>query len=211
MPHLTISINILPSTLRGRGLRFLAAIALPCLACQCASMNPEGSTDAEKRTFIDKEASRILQDLQKSSPEAGGEIASAEGYAAFRYTSGKLPIVLGGLGGGAGYGVAVDPSDEARTYMKVQKLNWGWGMGVKENSVVFVFDDREVFDKFKTGKWDSGAAAEATVKKDDLGAGVGGVASPGKGFKAYTLTDSGLSYGVTYQTRRFSPIRALNP
>ncbi len=174
-------------------------------------MSPQGSTEAEQRAFIDKEASRILDELQKSTPDTRDELASAEGYAAFRYTSGKLPIILGGLGGGAGYGVAVDPSEDERTYMKVQKLNWGWGMGVKENSVVFIFDEREVFDKFKTGKWDSGAAAEATVKKDDIGGGVGGVASPGRGFKAYTLTDSGLSYGVTYQTRRFSPVRALNP
>jgi len=114
------------------------------------------------------------------------------------------------VGGGAGYGVADDGSDDDRTYMKVQKLNRGWGMGVEANSVIFIFDQREVFDKFKTGKWDGGVAAEATVKNDDLGTGVGGVAGPGKRFTAYKLTDSGLSYGVTYQTLRFSPILSLN-
>lgn len=39
---------------------------------------------------------------------------------------------------------------------------------------------------------------------------LGGVASVKQGFTAYTLTESGLSYGVTYQTRRFTPIGSLN-
>jgi len=94
--------------------------------------------------------------------------------------------------------------------MKVQKFNWGLGTGVRENSVVFIFNDREIFEKFRSGKWDAGPSAEATAKKDDLGAGLGGTATFKKGMKAYALTDSGLSYGLTYQTRRFSPIRSLN-
>jgi lipid-binding SYLF domain-containing protein len=191
-------------------LRCLLAISPALLLCQCASTRPQGSSAAEQREFIDAEAARIIDQLVGKTPEAEREIAAAEGVAAFRYSSGKLPIVLGGLGGGAGYGVAVDQADDSRTYMKVQKVNWGWGMGVKENAVVFVFEDRAVFDKFRAGKWDSGAAAEATAKKDDVGAGVGATATAKEGFKAYTLTDSGLSYGITYQARRFSPIGSLN-
>ncbi len=171
-------------------------------------MKPEGSTAAEQRAYIDAEAERILARLARENPASGGEIFAAEGHAVFRYTSGKMPLILGGLGAGSGYGVAID-GDE-RTYMKVQKLNWGWGMGVKENAVVFIFDDAAVFEKFRRGKWDSGAAAEATVQKDDVGGGVGGAVSQKKGFKAYELSESGLSYGITYRARRFSPTPSLN-
>jgi hypothetical protein len=50
----------------------------------------------------------------------------------------------------------------------------------------------------------------ATVKANDMGADLGGPASVKKGFKAYPLTDAGISDGVTYQTRRFSPIPPMN-
>lgn len=187
-------------------------LLLPMLlfCTQCASVRPQGSTAEEQRSFIDKETAAVVAKLAKQEPSSSGKIARSEGYAVFRYASGKLPLILTGIGTGSGYGVAVDTKDGTRTYMKVRKLNWGLGMGVKDNSVVFVFSDRAVFDKFRNGKWDGGAAAEATVKADERGADIGGVATMKKGFVAYTLTDAGLSYGVTYQTRRFSPVSSLN-
>ncbi len=191
-------------------LRLLPVILAAPFLSQCASVRPQGSSDQEKRDFIDKEATTILTKLEKQAPKSTKQITDAQGVAVFRYSSAKLPLILGGIGGGSGYGVAVDNSDKARTYMKVQKVNWGLGMGARDNSVVFVFSDREVFEKFRKGKWDGGASAEATVKANDMGADVGGAASVKKGFAAYTLTESGLSYGVTYQTRRFAPIGSLN-
>jgi lipid-binding SYLF domain-containing protein len=177
---------------------------------QCASVKPDGANVSEQRPFVDREADGIIAKLGEQSPSSKKDIENSEGYAVFKYSSGKLPLILGGIGAGAGYGVAVDQGDDSRTYMKVRKLNWGLGMGVRENSVVFAFTDREVFEKFRGGKWDGGASAEATVKANDMGADLGGSASVKKGFKAYTLTDAGISYGVTYQTRRFSPIPSMN-
>lgn len=191
-------------------LRLLALGPVVALSTQCASVKPQGSSPDEQRDFIDKEAAEIVAKLEKQKPDVSKEIATSEGYAAFRYASGKLPLILSGIGAGSGFGVAVDQQDESRTYMKVRKLNWGLGTGVKDNSVVFVFTDRAAFDKFRTGKWDGGAAAEATVKAGEMGGDVGGVATVKKGYHVYTLTDSGLSYGVTWQTRRFSPISSLN-
>lgn len=173
-------------------------------------MKPEGATGAEQRAFIDKETDSVLTRLAKEDPESKEALASAEGHAIFRYSAGKLPLILTGIGAGSGYGVAVDATDESRTYMKVRKYNWGLGMGVRENSVVFAFSDREVFDKFRSGKWLGGASAEATAKKDETGVGVGGTASVKKGYKVYTLTEAGLSYGVTYETLRYSPVGKLN-
>ena len=191
-------------------LKFLPLVLVVPFLSQCASIKPQGSSDQAKRDFIDKEASMILAKLKKQTPNSTKQIADAEGVAVFRYSSAKLPIILGGIGGGSGYGVAVDKSDESHTYMKVQKINWGVGMGARDNSVIFVFTDREVFSKFRRGKWDGGASAEATVKANGMGADVGGIATIKKGFTAYTLTEAGLSYGVTYQTRRFTPIDSLN-
>ena len=55
-----------------KALLILAVLVLPGLMCQCASMSPEGSTDAEKRAFIDKEASRILEDLRQPQQLVSG-------------------------------------------------------------------------------------------------------------------------------------------
>jgi len=179
--------------------------------CQCSSMKPEGGTPVEQRAFIDSETNAVVERLKKQDPKSVDDLANSEGVAAFKYASGKLPLILGGLGAGSGYGVAYDNAKtEDRTYMKVSKYNWGFGMGVKDQSVVFVFQDRAVFDKFRSGKWDGGAGAEATVKAGEAGGGIGGTATPKKGFNAYTLTEAGMSYGVTYQARRFSPIKSLN-
>lgn len=191
-------------------LRFLPLTLGPVLLCQCVSMRPEGDTAQAQREFIDSEARKVIEKLEKEAPESAEEIAEAEGYAAFRYKSGRLPFWLTGLGGGSGYGVAVDNADEDRTYMKVSKFNWGMGMALSEMSVVFVFSDREAFDEFRHGTWDSGPAAEVTVKADEVGGGIGGAVITQDGFKAYNLTDSGVSYGVSYKARRFTPIGPLN-
>ena len=191
-------------------MKWIPSAVLPLVFSQCASLSPEGGTPEEQRAFIDADAARIVRQLEKESPGSKDEIAESAGYGVFRYSSGKLPLILGGLGAGRGYGVAVDGESADRSYMKVQKINWGWGMGVKESAVVFIFDDRPAFEGFREGKWDGGVAAEANVKAGEHGGGVGGVASVRDGFKAYTLTEAGLSYGFTYQTRRFSPIEKLN-
>jgi lipid-binding SYLF domain-containing protein len=185
------------------------SLILPVLT-QCSSLKPEGSTAEEQREFIDARTAEAVERLEKENPEARGELASSEGYAVFRYSSGKLPLILTGLGAGSGYGLAVDSLDDSRTYMKVRKYNWGFGTGVRENSVIFAFSERDAFEKFRSGQWTSGGGAEATAKTDDAGMGVGGTASVKTGYKAWTLTEAGLSYGITYEAMRYSPVSALD-
>ena len=47
------------------------------------------------------------------------------------YRLSKLPIVIGGLGGGGGYGFAVNNETGEQTFMKVTMGEWGLGLGTR--------------------------------------------------------------------------------
>lgn len=188
----------------------LLAGLLGLLVSSCATVKPEGDNITQQRAFVDKDTAELLATLYEREPGARKEVEDAVGYAVFRYRATKLPIVLSGIGGGAGYGLATEGTSNEKTYMKVSKVQWGVGLGVRELAVVFVFQDQEVFEKFRSGKWDTGGGAEATAKTGDTGAALAASASTGKGFKSYTFTESGLSYGATWHARRFKPNGAMN-
>jgi len=176
----------------------------------CATVKPEGDTVEEKRAYVEESMSRLMEAFVRREPALQEKIDSSVGYAIFRYRSSKLPTLLSGIGGGRGFGLARDMETGRLTYMKLQKAQWGVGMGTRDLGVLFVFTDRSVFEKFITGKWDSGGGIEATARGGELGGGSGSSVSIKSGFTVYQITESGISYGATWQTRRFSPDKGLN-
>lgn len=187
----------------------LAAAGL-FMAVGCATTKPQGSSLEEQQQFVLEDTSDLLETLYERKPKAKAEVENAIGYGVFRYRASKLPVILSGIGGGAGYGVATDTSTDENTFMKVSKLQWGVGLGTRELAVVFIFNERDAFERFRTGKWDTGGGAEVTAKTEQVGAALDASAATGKGFKSYTFTETGLSYGATWHARKFSPNKAMN-
>ena len=176
----------------------------------CASVKPEGDTVEERRQSVEDSMAALMANFEKQSPDLAETLENSVGYAIFRYRASKLPLILTGIGGGKGFGLARDTESGELTYMKMTKAHWGYGMGSREVGALFIFSDRDAFNKFKSGQWDSGGSVEATAKGGDKGGGMAGSSKTKAGFEIIEITESGLSYGATWRARKFSPDKNLN-
>ena len=122
-------------------------------------------------------------------------------HALVHQTTTKVPLV----GGGSGYGVTYDRSNDERVYYKVRRLDLGGGYGARNFRLVFLFDDREALDAFKRSGFEFRGGVEATAKAGDVGGAAEGAVG-GRGFEMYTLTKGGVSATVTVRALRFSVI-----
>jgi lipid-binding SYLF domain-containing protein len=190
---------------------FLLALVGAALACS----TPKGGSVEEKRSYVRKMRNDTLREAFAIQPELEKKLASAPGYAVFSNLSTKLFIV----GGGHGYGLAVDNQDGGETFMRMAELGVGVGLGLKDFRAVFVFRDRQTLDAFVTRGWqfggtadaaakagDKGAAADVHAKVVESGASVGGVGqastsgtdlTAGAGIEVYQFTQSGLALSAS--------------
>jgi hypothetical protein len=76
----------------------------------------------------------------------------------------------------------------------------GVGMGYKDLSVVFIFKNADVLNKFMENGWQFGGEADATAKAGDKGAAASKEAAADTGanlFEIYQLTDTGVALQAT--------------
>ena len=179
-------------------MRLQLLVLVLCAACA----STKGSTNEEKRAFIDKFAEDSLARLEKENAEAAGELKKAPGYGAFKKTITKVPIV----GAGGGYGVVVDNKTKARPYVKVREFQLGAGFGVKGLSTIVVFHTEKMMQKVRKGTWRIGASAGASA--GDKGA--CGETGGGEDFTPYVFTDKGVSATATFNILRVTPYSSLN-
>jgi len=182
----------------------LPFLPLPFAAAACAA---PGDTGEDKREHNDAEADRVLNTLYQRAPGARAQIASSAGYAVFSNLS--VDVLL--IGGGGGYGVAVDRSPGGeRTYMRMGEGSVGFGLGVKDFRAVFIFETEERYRRFVEDGWDVGADAEATAKAKGSGGEVNATASFVDGVAVYQLTETGLALRASVAGTRYWPYEALN-
>jgi lipid-binding SYLF domain-containing protein len=186
----------------------LVMLGVLLLVAGCAS--PGGKTDDERRGYVLEMERDMLAELVEEVPETETQIEEAPAYAVFAYRVSKLPLILGGLGGGGGYGVVTDNRGQEKYFMRMRKTEWGWGMGTRELAVIFIFEDDELVEQFiERGMYQSGSGAGATAKVGEGGGAREASAESGEGFEAYTITREGVSYGATIRNRRFLRDREL--
>lgn len=178
------------------------------LVTGCASV--QGSDKDEKQAFILGSVSEMMVELYDENPELEQEVESAVGWAAFNYRLTKLPVILTGIGGGGGYGVAVDNATDEKTYMSVQMGEWGVGMGTRVFGTLFVFEDQKVMTDFIQKGWEFGSAAEVTAKTKEGGVAASGSISTTYGMKVYHITREGIAYGVSFRGTKYTTSRSLN-
>ena len=110
--------------------------------------------DADKeRQEIGKMREEVLAKLYKEKPETKAAIASSKGYAVFSNIG--INVLL--LSTARGAGVVRDSRNSKDTYMKMLSLGGGIGLGIKDFSVVFVFNEAGALDKFLESGWDFSA------------------------------------------------------
>ena len=137
--------------------------SLPLISSHAGLFGPKGDNVEEKRVTILKQGSDMLAELYEAHPHLKDELKEAVGYATFRQSDVNLLLVASGFG----YGVLHDNRTDKDIYMRVASLGGGFGAGVKDMRVVFVFNDEDVMDSFIEKGWQFGGKADASAKYED--------------------------------------------
>ena len=120
------------------GFFLLASILL----VSCAT--PKGNTKQEKRGYVLNMKNETLSKLYRENPEAKSKIKNAAGHAVFSSINTNLFL----FSSGNGYGVAIENSSGKKTYMKMNFIGVGPGIGLKDFRAVFIFKNKRVFNDF---------------------------------------------------------------
>ena len=169
-----------------------------------ATKGAEGSTPAEKRSAIQSESQKTLNELYAAKPEARDKVAKAAGYGYFSNVNVNLLV----LSTENGYGVVHDNASGKDTYMKMAGAGVGLGMGAKDTRVIMVFTDPQVMENFVNKGWSAGGSADAAAKTKDDGSAAGANVAPG--MEVYQFTKAGLALQATLMGTKFWPDDSLN-
>ena len=191
--------------------RFTGLLALlvgsSLLAGGCrAAKGAEGNTPAEKRSVIQSETQKTLDELYAAKPEAKDKVAKSVGYGYFSNVNVNLLV----LSTENGYGVVHDNASGKDTYMKMAGAGVGLGMGAKDTRVIMVFTDPKVMKDFVTKGWSAGGSADAAAKTKEEGSAAGAGATATPGMEVYQFTKAGLALQATVQGTKFWPDDSLN-
>jgi lipid-binding SYLF domain-containing protein len=170
----------------------------------CAT--PKGDTNQEKVNHILKMKNETLAELYQSKPEARSKVQKAAGYAVFSNINTNLFL----FSSGNGYGVAIDNSNGRKTYMKMNFLGLGPGIGVKDFRAVFVFNNKQVMNDFIESGWEFGGHADAAAKSGDKGAAAGGEMYIEDDIEIYQITEAGIALQATIAGTKYRKYAELN-
>jgi lipid-binding SYLF domain-containing protein len=189
----------------------LVLIMAVCVALPAAGalFGPKGDSTEEKRAKVREQRDGILARLYASNPEAKDKIAKAAGYGAFNNKNMNLFL----LSTGHGYGVVVDNKSKKETFMAMGSLGGGLGLGAKDLSVVFIYKNAEVMNKFIESGWQFGGEADATAKAGEKGGGASkeaGVDTGANVFEIYQMTDTGVALQATVAGTKYWKDKKLN-
>jgi lipid-binding SYLF domain-containing protein len=163
------------------------------------------TTAGQKRHAILSMKQEVLSDLYKAHPGARSKIAKAPGYAVF--SNANINVILASFSGGEG--VVKNNATGKHTFMKMGEVGIGFGLGVKDFRVVFVFHDHDTMQNFIANGWEVGAHADAAAKVGEKGGAVGGEILL-DGVSIYQLTESGLALQATVKGTKYWRTSELN-
>ncbi|MGH9868112.1 MAG: YSC84-related protein [Candidatus Polarisedimenticolia bacterium] len=159
------------------------------------------ATAEEKRAKLDEIAQATMEKLFTKSEDARELYNRSYGYAVFDNSK-----VSFGITGGGGAGVAVPREGGTRTYMKMGSGGVGVGIGYQEYQVVFLFEDKEHFDRFVNEGWSADASASAVGGK--AGASAAGAFS--NGIALFKLDPKGLALQADVTGTKYWKDKKLN-
>ena len=112
---------------------------------------------ASLRQEINERADDIIAEFINKQPELAGELDASVGYFVGRVSAVKVPVV----GAGIGMGTLFDNKNSTRTYMDINRLDLGLGLGSGTYRMLVLFHDYEALEDFRSGKWKPGLSTES--------------------------------------------------
>lgn len=187
---------------------FMAVLALafsPTLSAE-EKTKKELKKIAAEQTEIRKMRSQTLKDLYKEKPAAQNQVKESKAVAVFSSLGMNLFLFSTARGGG----IIRDTQTGNETFMRMFSLGGGFGMGVKDFRVVFVFHTQEAVDTFTSAGWDFSASADAAAKAGEEGDSGQGSATVVPGVTLYQITENGLALQATLQGTKYYKDEDLN-
>jgi len=179
-------------------LSLLGVCIAPMAAFADVNMHPQ--TASEWRDYLRYRRDQTLEELYRVEPDARWQVMHAKGYATF--TSLNVNMIFASVTGGRGI-VHENGLIGKDTYMRMAQGGLGLGFGVKDFRAVFIFDNKEVLDKFINSGWTFGGETDAAFKGGDTGAAMSGAIAIAPGVKVYQLTESGLALQATVHGSKY--------
>ncbi len=133
-------------------------------------------------------AEQTIAKLTAQNPAVQAELDDAVGYLAARVSTVNAPV----FGGGSGLGVHVNNLERSRTYVNVSRFDASAAIGAQTFAVLLIFQDKEIMESFRRGRWQWAAAADAVAGT----AGGTAVSKADEGFTIRVLTEAGLVAGL---------------
>jgi len=146
-------------------------------------ITPDATTKAQERQTINNNAQKALSRLFRESKEAKKLYDKGAGYAVFDSREFAFLIKTG-----FGTGVAVNKTNNSRTYMKMASGGLNIGGGVKYLQVIFIFPTTKTLNNFINKGWTAEGDASAVGGKDSSEVGI----TLADGTKIYQLVDTGI-------------------
>ena len=162
------------------------------VACGTIPVNERESM----RQTINDNGDNTIALLTSQRPELQGKLDASAGHFAGRVSAVKIPV----LGGGYGAGVLYDKDQSTRTYMNISRFDLGAGLGAGAFRVLILLENREVLEKFRSGKWASAVGAESAAGET----GASAIAPSEKGLSVYLLPETGAAIVATARLIRIS-------
>ena len=166
-----------------------AALSLALTGCSTAPRSAEGKAD------IRKDADFALVQAKASNPGMTKICRDAYGCAVFPEV-GKGAV---GVGGAYGKGVLYQ-GGRMVGYCDVSQASIGLALGAQTYTEIICFEDKNTFDRFKTGNFTFDAQATAVV----LESGAGENAAYSDGVSVFTTDESGLMLEAAIGGQKFS-------
>ena len=181
-----------------------------CLVCVvmvlCAGTVMAKSVE-EKRIETREKADEVLEELYERQPNARYEVENSPAYAVFFNTGIKIGI----LGGAHGRGIAINNETDEECFMNMKEIAAGLGLGVKEYSLVFIFEDQDIWNRFTSGDWTcGGGSADAGATDGVNGGSLEGAVKLADGIWVYQMTTKGLTLEASLNGTKFTRDKKLN-
>jgi lipid-binding SYLF domain-containing protein len=181
-----------------------------CAALMFAVLMPSAGAVAaspdEKRAEIRSAALKTLDRLYAAKPSARAAIQKAAGYGVFSEISTKILLA----GGGGGKGIVVDTIAGKETYMMMATLQAGYGMGITETHLVWVFERESDLKNFVENGLILGADVNLQVNPGTSGGLYDGAVEVQPGVWLYQLSDAGLALDLTIEGTKYFKDPDLN-
>ncbi|MEM1140950.1 MAG: YSC84-related protein [Pseudomonadota bacterium] len=181
-----------------------AALSVTAIAVVAAPWDKKNPDDERKQLQEARQAA--LSKLFREKPGSRDELEQAKGYAVFSNVGINVLVVSTQRGGG----ILRDNRDGGDSYYQMFSAGGGWGMGVKDSSVIFVFETDSALNQFESEGWDFSAQVDANLESESQGDGVETAVTAMPGTKIYQLTDAGIALQATLQGTKFWPDEDLN-